>query len=152
MVETPHTKTKPAAKCGDLQARDTCAQMTVSLQTVPKCRQHGLTFIPTGWTTGIKGSSNFVQGLEGQVHTHTVNVRADSVFNKPKILQNFGHLSSMFLSKGLTCYTDVESNGRDASYQNQTGCQMCDLQARDTHARADDGLKPHAPKKCRHTV
>jgi hypothetical protein len=40
-----------------------------------------------------------------------------------------------------TCYTDVESNGRDASYQKtQTGCQMCDLKARDTHARADDGL------------
>jgi hypothetical protein len=48
------------------------AQMT-SLQAPcsQKCRQHGLTYIPTGWTTRIQGSSNLLRENLDRCHTHT---------------------------------------------------------------------------------
>jgi hypothetical protein len=59
-----------------------------------------------------------------------------------------GHLSSMFLSKGLTCYTDVESNGRDASYQNPNRLpNVCDSrQETRMHAQMTVSPSPMLPK------
>jgi hypothetical protein len=102
---------------------------------LPKCRQHGFDIPPYSWT-GIQGSSNFVQGppRTSARPTH-VSTCVQEVLNTTNLLKICGHLSSMFLSKGLTCYTDVESNGRDLA--NQPAAKCATYRQEDTHARAD---------------
>jgi hypothetical protein len=108
---------------------------------LPKCRQHGLTYLPTVYN-GHPGSSNFVQGpAEGHVvHDPTHRFQRackirPSTSRKP---QNLRPPLPMFLFRPviLTLRAMVET----PHTKTQTGCQMCDLKARDTHARADDGL------------
>jgi hypothetical protein len=93
---------------------------------------------------GIQGSSNFVQGPWDQVHNHTHGVSTRARFgltsqNSSKIC---GHLSDV-LSQGLTCYTDVESNGRDAHTKPKPAANVRPTGKR--RMRADDLSSPHAP-------
>jgi hypothetical protein len=85
---------------------------------LPKCRQHGLTYL-TGWTTGHPRIVELrARPPKDQVHDPTHRQRACKIgLQQAQILQNLRPPLDV-LSKGLTCYTDVESNGRDASYQN----------------------------------
>jgi hypothetical protein len=50
----------------------------------------------------------------------------------------------------LTCYTEVESNGRDAPYQTQTGCKRATTGKRHACAQMTVSPKPHAPKVSQH--
>jgi hypothetical protein len=104
---------KPKTGCVTT-GRDACIASD-GLPCYQKCRQHGLTYLHR-LDNGIQGSSNCA-GLQDR-NTTQVSQRARRFgLQQAKLLQNLGHLL-MFLSRGLTCYTDVESNGRDAPYQN----------------------------------
>jgi hypothetical protein len=110
--------------------------MTVSLQAAPKVSPARFDIHPyrlDNWHQRIVELRTRPRRTGAHTSVSTcVQIRSSTSRKSSKIC---GHLSSMFLSKGLTCYTDVESNGRDASYQNQTGCQMCDLE-RETRMHA----------------
>jgi hypothetical protein len=93
-----------------------CAQMTVSLKPhAPKVSPARFDIPPYSLNNGIQGSSNFVQG-QGPVHNTTPVSCARRFGLKQAETPLLRSPLSMFLSKCLTCYTDVESNGRDASY------------------------------------
>jgi hypothetical protein len=86
MVETPHTKSKPAAKC-DLAKERMRADDGLSQTMLPKASGFDILFY--SWTTGIQGSSNFVQGPQGpgaQPHTRFQRARRFGL-NKQKLLQ-----------------------------------------------------------------
>jgi hypothetical protein len=126
------------------------AQMTVSPSPhAPKSRQHGLTYIPTGWTIASKDRRTSWWALRTRcTTTHTVST-CKIWPSTSRNLQNLRPPLFDVLSKGLTCYTDVEST-RDASYQNPNR-QTCDLR-RDTCSR-DDGLsKPPCSQSVASTV
>jgi hypothetical protein len=106
-----------------------------------------LTYLPTGWTPASRIVVEFAtQGPGARPHTPVSTCARFGLQQAQTPPKNLRPPLSM-LFRGLTCYTEVGSNGRDAPYQTQTGCQTCDLEARDTHARADDGLQaPMLPK------
>jgi hypothetical protein len=112
--DAPYPNPNRCQTC-DLEETRMHAQMTVSqAPMLPKCRQHGLTYLYR-WTTPRIVELRVAP--KDQVHdpTHTgFNVRARFGLNKPKLLQNLRPPLFDVLSRGLTCYTDVGSNGRDA--------------------------------------
>jgi hypothetical protein len=76
--------------------RHACAQMTVSPSPMlPKCRQHGLTYLSTGWTAH-QGSSNFVARPPRTCSAHRFQ-RAWVGWQQNS--SKLRHLFSMFLSK-----------------------------------------------------
>jgi hypothetical protein len=122
------------------------AQMTVSQAPCSKVSPARLTYLPQVGQLA-SGSSNFsAKGPPHPPHTHCFNVRARSASTSPPP-QNCE--PSHVLSRVLTCYTEVGSNGRDVHLKTQTVCQTCDLEQR-THApQMMVSPSPHAPKKCR---
>jgi hypothetical protein len=99
---------------------------------------------------GIKGSSNFVQGPQGQGAQPHRFQRACKIRFKPKLLQNLRPPLSMFLSKA--CYTDVESNGRDAIQNPNQLPNVRPTGKTHAHAQMTVSLKPHAPKEQRFDI
>jgi hypothetical protein len=80
---------------------------------LPKSVASTVTYIPTGWTT--HRVVELQQGPKDQVHntTHTgFNVRARFGLKQAQPPQNLQPPLVMFLSRGLTCYTDVEQWSR----------------------------------------
>jgi hypothetical protein len=106
--------------------RDTISS---SLPMFP-CRQHGLTS-PTGY--GNQGSSNLCRGpLTWCTPPHTTGFTQVFGLQQVQTPPKFA-VTSFFLSKCLTCYTDVESNGRDALKQNPNWLPNATYR-QDTHA------------------
>jgi hypothetical protein len=125
------------------------AQMTVSPSphAPKKCRQHGLTHLHR-LDNSHPRIVELCRGPQGPMHdpTHTVSTRARFGLQQAQTPPKFAATSFMFLSRGLTCYTDVESNGRDA-HPNPNRLPNV-RPRRETHARADDGLsKPPCSQK-----
>jgi hypothetical protein len=112
-----------------------------------KC-QHGLTYLPTGLDLASKIELRAgPQGPGARPTPHGFNVRKirSSSPNSSKIWATSPDVSYL----GLTCYTEVESNGRDAPYQTQTVCKRATW-ARDACAQMTVSPKPHAPKVSQH--
>jgi hypothetical protein len=97
----------------------------------------------TGWTTRIKIVERQCPPKDGARPHTSFNVRARFCLQQAKILKICGHLDVPFL---VTCYTDVESNGRTPHTKNPNCCQMCDLRARDACTRRMTVSPSPAPK------
>jgi hypothetical protein len=148
MVETPIPNPNCCQMCDLAEETRMHAQMTVSqAPMLQKCRQHGLTYLPTGWTIRTQDHRTSCGAPKDLVHNNTRQFqRARKIW--PETSQNSSKIftSPRCLSRGLTCYTDVEKWSRRLIQKIQTGCQMCDYR-QETRMHADDGLSsPHAPK------
>jgi hypothetical protein len=126
----------------DLQARDACTRrMTVSPSPAKKCRQHGLTYIPTGWTTASRIVELRTRPPKDRCDTQVSTCAQDSAFNKPNLLKIFTLSSMFYLRFDLS---DVEQWSRRL-IQNPNRLPNATWQ-RNACARMTVSLKPHAPK------
>jgi hypothetical protein len=112
---------------------------------LPKVSPARLTYLPQVGQLASKDRRTSWEFPKDQARPHTRFQRVRKIRPSTSPTPPKGHLL-MFLSRGLTCYTDVESNGRDAPYQNPNRCQMCDLEETRMHAQMTVSPSPHAPK------
>jgi hypothetical protein len=101
MVETPHTKSKPAANVRPTGKRRMPHDGLSQAPCSQKCRQHGLTYLPTGWTTRIKDRRTREAGTSRLTHGFNVQGLASTTSQLLKIAAPL----LMFLSEGVMLYS-----------------------------------------------